>query len=459
MTEIKTHQFQVAMVLRRVQVGKKMDDAFRQQGIRPLFFTGLEEFWLEQKNKKTDMLILDVQLMNQRDLLLKDHPLIESDTKLLFYYDREGFVLIESLLSFEHLGLINGDAPLGPQIAHFWSRVQKQKLQDIELDSLRVQAERFQKRIGSLISESEDERNFRKQAKLLFSFQEQFEEHVLTHSFYSALEKVFKNWPSLSKFSLYELHSSGQKLIPLAFESVKSVELPSLWLGQVCENGIDFFAEEMAMTVALDVIGPEIDILKITGPHSTPDLLLFIEYSKEDLFDFPWKAFELTLSAFYQRSLLGQFIQGKDVRDLAGTGPYFWTLLYSPLPENKELFTLDLSSFLQFARSLGPQGLQWQSFFEDFASRLTKSLGGAVEFAPIKDEHFIFRVAKDAVQELEVFCERFPYWNYFADSSRVLGKDLMPDLRPLNPRDRRNFLLGAPKRRRLSSSEIRAELS
>src|SRR5690606_38075639 len=84
--------------------------------------------------------------------------------------------------------------------------------------------------------------------------------------FTDRLASVFSSWEFCQRFSIFELNQTGQKIVSPQLNNPKYKALPSMWLGKVCSNGIELFAEEMAGEICLDEFeSKNLKIIKIKG--------------------------------------------------------------------------------------------------------------------------------------------------------------------------------------------------
>ena len=123
--------------------------------------------------------------------------------------------------------------------------------------------------------------------------------------FFSACGCVFDSWIDISSYTFMELSQNGQKLISPKYPSSKYKEMPSLWLGKVCGDGIEFFAQNLANQVSLDMIGGNLMSLLVRGASELPDKLLFIQLEDEELLSgLKWSELEEALTSLHRYFML-----------------------------------------------------------------------------------------------------------------------------------------------------------
>ena len=91
---------------------------------------------------------------------------------------------------------------------------------------------------------------------------------------------IYQCIDEVDEFAFLELSFNGQKLLSPVSNNQKFRNIPSLWLGQACINGIELFAQNMATQVAIDVMGGDIVSLHVKGSEGNTDKIIFIKSKK-----------------------------------------------------------------------------------------------------------------------------------------------------------------------------------
>ena len=173
---------------------------------------------------------------------------------------------------------------------------------------LETRVQRLQVRSQRLISDRSAAEEFRAHFDFVRNFCAEIEDEATRQDFTHSLIAKLEKWEAIDGYGLYELNQNGQKLISPEISKRRYHPFPSLWLGQVNAQGIEFFAQEMATQVANDLFEIEPVTIRIHAGASNPDLLLFVSFKEERMMNFPWDIFETMLSSSLRRLKLHQQI-------------------------------------------------------------------------------------------------------------------------------------------------------
>ena len=450
----KEDQIVVALLCRNLQLAKKLSDIFKQVGVLPYICTDLADFW-EQTLKETPHLsVVDVKSTHEGELLFKNHPkILSEEMPVSFLYEADSMPLLYSTYDILNLGLIDARASLSGQIKAVLKRFNRYQNWQAKAYAANESQEGLDRKLSQVIERTEElkEKNFYQ--SLLKSLQGRLEEEKESEDFQTAVARVFSQVKEMKKFTFLELSPSGQKLVSPQFFFDKYTHIPSLWLGKTCTKGIEFFAQNMASQICLEIMGGELMSLLIRGKNNEPEGMIFVRVESEEfLANFDWESLERYLSGLYCYFNLRAL--GADTQSSVGGLSLSWGLYqlldeikYGALPESRleggydrfALISVNFHDLYERALSQEEMRFYWHKFYSDFINGIETQKG--LDFRPYyhSPKHSYFLVEKESLdQDLVAFknyCTRFPYWRYFEDADVVLGASLKPEVRlvPMTP--------------------------
>jgi hypothetical protein len=430
----------VAILTADIAQAKSLSDNLREFGIFAHYHQELDEFWVAINSQKPDLCIVDVAKMSQGGLVFKNHPrVLKDDLNYAFFYSEESKFLLNSTYHLPHIGYIRSEVNLKGQLESLLSRVLRDKDGVRREKFLQARIQRLQKRSSRLVSDINESVKFHERLNTVNSLIEYVENNVDKFDFNSVICQMFCDWEGVKSFGMYELNKSGQKLVSHAFSRKKYHALPQLWLGKTCEDGIESFAQDMALQVAIDVVGSNLRTVEIHGQYDNPDILLLVETNEELTENFNWKLFQDLISGLYRKDLLRVSSRVTNSRFLSP-----WEALslqddiyYHQKTNEVKLINIEFSKLIGQVKSHYNNRFYWKAFYQDFIHHLDAQLGQGAYFTEY------------GVHELLIFCERenfdkdllaiksfvktFAYWRYFEDSSLVMAKDAQPSVKVINP--------------------------
>lgn len=436
----------VALLFSDINEVKELSAVFRKLGIIPHFYEDLKTFWTGTIERIPSLCIVDVKKMSEGDLVLRNHPHIDTEKlPLIFFYTKNTEPLLVSTNDFFHLGLLkkseNYEAPLKAilkRLNHFMVLENENKkfkansaslvetINDLKMEKLTlVQTDQYQSMVKSVCLSLEEHRN--------------------EADFFRAVENVFQGVEEMAEFAMMELSFNGQKLISPISHVQKFRAIPSLWLGQACPNGIELFAQNMATQVAVDIMGGDLVSLLIKGTSAKPDKIMFIK-AKNELFynQFDWNMLEAYLNGFYASfknkldsepnptkkfassfeamSFLDQFLFGSNIH--ANENQKAQKKL------DYRLVDLDLNSLVDLVLKKSGNRFFWNKFEKEFINRLEIQSRNDFRVFDFGVNHLGFLVLASELDaffdELKEFSAKFSYWKYFEDSEGVLSQIIKP---------------------------------
>ncbi len=434
----------VALLLSDLSEVKEISSVFKKLGVIPHFYEDLKTFWSGTLERLPALCIVDVKKMSEGDLVLRDHPAVMAEEMpLLFYYTQNTEPLLVSTHHFYHLGVLKQSANYEGPLKAILKRVNKFTSLEQNYHMLRVtttaQKEQIE-RLEIILNEEERADNYLSMVKSVCM---EFEKYRFETDFFKALEKVFHVIDEVDEFAFLELSFNGQKLISPVSNNQKFRNIPSLWLGQACIQGIELFAQNMAIQVAVEVMGGQIVSLHIKGAEGYTDKIIFVKSKNEIFFNnFDWNLLEAYLNGFYATfrsklnapisidrkfssafeamGFLDQFLFGQTVSEVVAHKNLF----------DMRLVDLDLSSLIQIILKKGQNRFYWNRFSAEFINKLEIQSRCDFRFFEygVANTGFLIK-ANDLdlfFDELKEFANRFQYWKYFEDTEGVLAQLVQP---------------------------------
>lgn len=437
------NKISVALLLSDLHEVKEISSIFKKLGVIPHFYEDLKTFWHGTLERLPAICIVDVKMMSEGELVLRDHPaVIAEEMPLLFYYTDATEPLLVSTHQFYHLGVLKKSAHYEGALKAILKRLNKVSAleQHYHMMKLTTQAQKDQiEKLEIALLEDKKSDNYQSMVKSVCL---EFEKYKDESDFFKALEKVFQGIDEIEEFAYLELSFNGQKLLSPLSHLAKFRAIPSLWLGQACAGSIELFAQNMATQVSLEVMGGDLVSLLIKGTDNKPEKMIFIKAKNEIFFNnFDWNMLEAYLSGFYASfknklmapialerkfgstfealSFLDQFLFGQ-TKDESNIGS----------KEDLRLVDLDLETLMTSVMKKGTTRFFWNKFYLDFIHKLEIQTRVDFRFFEYGASHVAFMVkAADLdifYDLLKDFSNRFQYWKYFEDSETMLTMMIRP---------------------------------
>lgn len=443
-----SNELTVALLMDDLEAAREVSQVFRLVGVIPHLFQNLEEFWKGVMDGSSSFALVDVKAMNQGNLLFKDHPMIRSGKiSTAFWYTEATQALTYSTFDIPNLGLVRKGVSLKGQIKTVLRIFNEQNKLRAENKNLKIESERFDRQIDQLIERVEQDKQINAYHEKLIKLEEQIDSLKKCADFNTAVETLADGWEDVKEFASFELSSTGQKLVSPKLGGKKFREIPSLWLGKTCARGIEFFAQNMASQVTLDLMGGDIMALSVRGIYENPDRLVFFKVKNDEFMNmFAWDSLERALSGLHL--YFEQRDRGESLRADGVISP--WDLLgklddylfgVNPAEaargnNNKEklaLIDIDFGDLVETVRRYKTVRFQWPNFYRDFFAKLKQTKLNNFTVTAMGVSHIGLLVDHDGLdgtlKTLQAFAGRFPYWKYFEDVDLVLGQSLKPKVK------------------------------
>jgi hypothetical protein len=428
-------QLSVALLLSDLNEVKEISTVFKKMGIIPHFYEDLKTFWDGTIDRVPSLCIVDVKNMSEGELVLRNHPRVESEEMpLVFYYSPNTEPLLVSTNDFFHLGLLKKtlhyEAPLRSilkRLNHFLKLAVENE--DLKKDKVNQFAEIEKLKIEQInLVQTDQYQSMVKRVCL------QFEEHRGETDFFRAVEKVFQGIDEIAEFAMLELSFNGQKLISPISHVQKFRAIPSLWLGQACTAGIELFAQNMATQVTVDIMGGDLVSLLIKGDFSKPDKMMFIKTSNELFYnEFDWNMLEAYMNGFYasfKNKVDRELTNDKKFASSFEAMSFLDQFLFGTKATEYRLVNVDLNPLVDAVMKKHNNRFFWNKFEKEFINKLeiqTRTDFRVFDYG-VQNLAFIIKANElDAFfDELKDFTSKFSYWKYFEDSEGVMTAMIKP---------------------------------
>lgn len=429
--------FSVAILMEDLHDAKELSENLRELGLYAHVHQELDEFWLSANAETPDFAIIDVAKMSQGSLLFKNHPkVVQNQMSYAFFYKETNSILLNSTFGMSHYGYIKKEVNQAGQLKSMLLRRQ------IELDlnsknkELEGKVQRMAKRSRQISEGAEEFFQFEQDIQKLNQLVDKLGNFGSTDHFSDRVASVFSSWEFCESFSIYELNQTGQKIVSPQINVAKYKSLPSMWLGKVCSDGIELFAQEMAGEVALDEFEKRnLKMIKISGASKGPDMILIGQFKLDAIKHFPWSMLERELSGSYRSSLLVR----KDHRVEGNQFIAFWDALselddihFHQINSKSKVFSLNFKNLMSVISEKHANRFYFKAFFTDFLCDLASVVGnGKISVTSVYDVMVFLNIdgIEKRLTDLKKFLADFSYWRYFEDGSVVMTQKMFPEVK------------------------------
>lgn len=428
----------VAILMKDSEEAAKIFSVFKKIRISPQIFTSFKKFWNYSIEQIPALSVVDVRLIGDEDLALKDHPYIKTEQMpLIFYYENQTIPLLHSTYDIFHFGQIRKEATYSGQIKTILKRFNKYRSIEKIVRDKKFENKRLDSKVSGIIQNAQTVKQKESFFNNLKEMVADFERNKTCEDLFQCLSKVFLNRDEIKTFSIYETSKNKQKLISPEVGNLKFKPFPSLWLGQPTEDGIEFFAQNMAIQVAIDLLGGEVVTLLIRGNGSNPERLVFLELNDEEIFsNFDWTFLEVYLAglnSFYNyRSNKGE--EGHN--SIISPWRFFDLLeerLFKDTDESLSVVDIDFSHLVNLGIANSSNKFHWSEFIRNFINKFEATFSHEFKVTSFGISNVGFLISADQggklFDELKKFSTRFPYWRFFNDSDAILNKKTYPQIK------------------------------
>ncbi len=433
----------VFLLLSDLKEAKKIAKVFREIGVLPSVFENLEDFWNITLTEVPALALVDGECLEDGSYNLARHPMVRKEQLPLAIYHADGLPSEDHLSTrIFHLGDLFRHGDYHSSLRSLLKRVNRFRQLDKQVEELSGRTTKRDFQMTKILQTSENIKEREHYHILLKNICNRFDLHQEMDDFYQVMTEVFDSMEEVTDFSVLELSFNGQKLVSPKMISAKFREIPSLWLGQTCQNGIEFFAQNMASQVALDMFGGNQMTLFIRGRFDGPEKMIFLKLNDQELLGhLDWEFFEKYLSGVYTQmswrgnrigEITGQVLNSWDLFSLMDQVAMDRFHLDPEKPHrNLSLINVDFSPLMELIKETGCR-FYWKSFYHDFVTRFQRTKEENISTCAYTPEHLGFIVDEEnedhVFYALKTFSHRFPFWRYFDDADLVLTRNIRPEI-------------------------------
>lgn len=425
----------VALLISDIEEVKEITNVFRKLGVIPYFYEDLKSFWNGTLERIPALAIVDVKKMSDGNLILKNHPnVMTEELPIIFYYTQNTEPLLVSTQEIFHLGTIKQKSNYENVFKGLLKRINKIIQLEQENHNLKIKLQASVDEIKLKEEALVKKNNLEKYSELSKLLCHKIATESLEKDFESILSHLIDSTEAFDTFSIVELSFNGQKLVSPINHSAKYRSIPSLWLGQTSENGIQFFAENMASQVANEILGSRVVALSIKGNAQNPEKIIFIKAIDDLCFNhFDWTLLESFLSGLFASQKLHEKNHHQSLKEFHSTFDaltFIDQLNFKNKTEELSLIQLDLSSILSVVQRDGTQKFFWKKFRDDFIYRL--KVQSKIDFRLFENGvtglGFLVNNKESDIffNELKNFADRFAYWKYFENNELTIFQEINP---------------------------------
>lgn len=450
-TTLQGSELTVAILMDDLASAKEIAGALRSNNVLAHHFQTLEELWVASNIQLPDLVIVDVTKMSQGSVQFRNHPkVIDKSLAYAFFSKDSTKILLQSTIGLQAYGFVHQDASLSAQLSSLVQRRATELKKEKETKELEARVQRLQSRTQRLIADRSEAEEFQAHFEFIRNFCGEIEDESVRQDFVTSLLSKMEKWDAVDGYGVFELNQSGQKLISPETAKKKFHPFPSLWLGQANHQGIETFAQDMAVQVANDLFEIEPVMVKIHAGSQFPDMLLFVSFREERMMNFPWDVFESMLSSSLRRLKLyqqmpkytSQFVPMWEALDNMDR------LQNNGVESDTRILVLSLIPLTDVVKRRNKNKFFWSAFFNDFFLQLSGRLQKSTKLSLMGPWQVMFFVPVESLetesQMLQTFIRQFSYWKFFEDNSQILSEEMMPTLR-LAPASSAHYLRGFEK--------------
>lgn len=419
--------------------GESLEEPLKATGSDVIFFDDLDSFWRDSLKNTPSLLMIHVKKMSVKDKALKDHPLIKNlQLPIIFIYENSSAPLLFSTFNLLSLGYLNLNLDCTGQLKAILNRYNQFLKKDKEIASLKKSKSLLGKNLDNVPTRKDSLVKKKTLFENLFQILKDLPTYDSLTDFNKVCEKIFTKWDIIQSFSIYSVNPTGQKLVCTEMQGQKYRKLPALWLGQKTEEGIEFYAQNMASQVAIEIMGINLVTLKIFGAHNDPDKLIFLKVDNQESFlGFDWQVLETFLSGAFSKFELNNtkifsssslMIQPWDF--MAKLDAQKWDVEEA---QRLSVINIDLENLFNLVVNTPKVRFFWGDFINEFIIKLKNISSIPFQASTIQLGHVSFLVDQDQGSDffdtVKKFSSHFPFWKFFEDYDLILPKDINPKVK------------------------------
>ncbi|MBT6326533.1 MAG: hypothetical protein HOJ35_11230 [Bdellovibrionales bacterium] len=448
MSEIKgldLNKIEIALVLQDLNEIKELTSLLKNMGITAHFYNDLVSFWNGIEQQKPNLSIVDVSLMSSGKLSLIDHPLVLSnELHLAFYFTDDTRPLLKSTVGINHLGVIQRQVCYESELKSLVFRLKESISRNIEFKELQSQSKALEEKLVKSRSNLEIAKEEKYYDSLLNKIMNQRNIYKEQIEFSEVLLKIVDELDIISEVSFVELNQTAQKLISPPIVHDKFKQLPALWLGRTSKMGIEFFAQNMATQVGLEVLGENLVSLSVKSEMENPEMVILLTVRDEEfLTRFNWERFEEFLSGIYVNIKLKRIntnIISKKVINpwdyLSALDTFFYRDGLQELGdysvENSSII-IDFKLLISTVNNEVKNRFYWSKFFHDFSLQVEQLNVENIQLCTFGVDTISLIIPKEkqdyCIEKLRTITTSIKYWRYFENPDLVFNKSFKPRIR------------------------------
>ncbi|MBF0312239.1 MAG: hypothetical protein HQK50_02790 [Oligoflexia bacterium] len=459
----------VYLLLEEVESALKISNALRKMGLLSYYFKELNDFWNAAIGHIPAFAIVDVKKMSDGNLVLREHPLILSNSlRVAFFYTETTRPLLVSTSEFAHFGLIEKG-----NFDFFEKEDHEQLAEDYYTQTLNVVCKRVDKiSAGDEINSKLQEQNtiLRKKNQQLQENLQKMREESKTQSqiinilnanaskgryggrenFWEFVVDVLDRWPDVELFSIAYLDTKEKEVVSPVINHPRYRALETISIagssrssykgknsGQALFKGMSEALQDQMFEIALTTFGHDCNPLFLYGRSFFPDAIIFLGERKGRVPS--WKTMEMLFQVQYrmlvmEKDSLENFMSDKQITPWKMLGmlenP---TLLHC---KKNALFDIDFQGLYELVVDNELWTFDWAQWTSDFIAKMLVATAVDFYYASTGIYHIAILVDdKDAnrlKEDLQKAILSFPHDKYFNDHDQNLEFVLMGIVPELN---------------------------
>jgi hypothetical protein len=404
----------VFILIGDIEAAHSLSLAFRRKGIIPSLFRDMESFLHVLSKESPSFIFVDVDLLAKNERIRTQLPLVFYCKKILSSQQAD---LIKD---YNYLGIVEGSLPLDEQLDLVLNR--KKKSLDPPPYPLPDPPHSFS--LESLVGRFENGDNLEK--------------------FWDILAEFIHEQEEITDFSAIFWEKAQGGIESPQLKSTKYRLLPRIKIGQVMQKGIEFFAQNMAVELALDILGEKFLPLSIRGEHKNPDIIIYLKIKEGQENRTSWKIVSSLLSGIYFKILI---LNEKNKTNKDDASPSYglnvnivhpWEILKDlNLPNQNRYYEIDFRPLIEFLRDHSYTPFQWDAYYKDFINHFALESECSFKLSLFGIHQMVLICAKEneayLVQRMQKYIESFKWQQYFQSKSIQQVDGILPVLWKLPP--------------------------